>query len=920
MDPVSLVVGVVPLIELVLRTSLLTRAFVNEAKDAKESISVLITELNALHSNLERLKQNIDSENARSIVYPQASVLCSSTSACQVRVQGLHDKLEKAANNRVRQWLWPFDEKEHRKVIQDLRAFAQWMQFGLTIDGCAMLSRTSKDMLEILQRQLDTFQEIQSLGKRTAALEDAVQTHTRALANDRELGERHKILSWISDIQHDQRHHDIRSSRVEDTGGWLLECTEYLRWRDDITCPNVLWCHGIQGSGKSMLASLVIDKLLLSSVETQCPVAYMYFDYRDPETPNSSTLTLSILKQILACLPRMPASVIDICQKSQKQQRRFTQSEAERLIISVAQGLPMVYLVVDALDECEEGKHRMGFLGTMHRLRKVPNIRLIVTSRPHPSDIKNAFQNDPRILIEAKDTDIRLFIYREIARSDVSDLLEEDRGLAQNVIQTIEARAHGMFLLAVLQIQSILKEPTAGGMEEALSNLYQTLPDAFGGTIDRIERLPDSRRLIGISSLMWICHARPLTVPELSEVLAVEIGQKTTRPRHRPPAKVILQCCQGLVTIDDGSSTVRFVHYTVQEYLQAHSDQYFPLAQRLISATCLTYLLFDEFCRGPCDDDWAIESRVENAPFIVYASRHFGIHAAPLEQDPMVNPLLQQFLNTPEAIASCSQIHRWSQEYRYEYWKPEESNSITPLHISCHHGFQESARDLLSRYPQSINVKTRMGTTPLILASSWDNQDIVRVLLDNGGDPYLANWYGNSLHCAAEAGSSDCIQELIDFGMDPDTLTGYAKTPLHCTTDYDRASAAKVLVDNGANLDARDADGGSILHRACFMGAQDVLEMALATGALDIDCTSWDGDTPLHCAVYTGNSTIVETILEAGANPNMENLDKRTPLDHAIDRGRGDLGDLLLSYGAVVAEEREYVLSGDAEILPDRTK
>jgi len=36
--------------------------------------------------------------------------------------------------------------------------FAQWIQFTLTIDGCALLSKTSAEVLETLKHQLETFQ------------------------------------------------------------------------------------------------------------------------------------------------------------------------------------------------------------------------------------------------------------------------------------------------------------------------------------------------------------------------------------------------------------------------------------------------------------------------------------------------------------------------------------------------------------------------------------------------------------------------------------------------------------------------------------------------------------------------------------------------------------------------------------------
>ena len=94
------------------------------------------------------------------------------------------------------------------------------------------------------------------------------------------------------------------------------------------------------------------------------------------------------------------------------------------------------------------------------------------------------------------------------------------------------------FLLPVLQLRTVLKEPTAGEMEDALVSLSRNLPEAFEETIARIQRLPESRRRLGINTLMWICHAkRTLTVFELSEALSVRHGQTKSEPKALPFTK-----------------------------------------------------------------------------------------------------------------------------------------------------------------------------------------------------------------------------------------------------------------------------------------------------------------------------------------------------------------------------------------------
>ena len=51
---------------------------------------------------------------------------------------------------------------------------------------------------------------------------------------------------------------EIASRRANGTGERLLETREMLYW---LRTPEILWCQGIPVSGKTILASLVIDKL-----------------------------------------------------------------------------------------------------------------------------------------------------------------------------------------------------------------------------------------------------------------------------------------------------------------------------------------------------------------------------------------------------------------------------------------------------------------------------------------------------------------------------------------------------------------------------------------------------------------------------------------------------------------------------------
>lgn len=96
------------------------------------------------------------------------------------------------------------------------------------------------------------------------------------------------------------------------------------------------------------------------------------------------------------------------------------------------------------------------------------------------------------------------------------------------------------------------------------------------------------------------------------------------------------------------------------------------------------------------------------------------------------------------------------------------------------------------------------------------------------------------------------------------------------------ADAVRALLEaDPALIDARDKDGSTPLHCAAWKGHVEAATLLLDAGA-DIDAKSQNdhyGDTPLHAAAHGNQRAVVALLLERGANPNAINPAGRTPLD-----------------------------------------
>ena len=151
------------------------------------------------------------------------------------------------------------------------------------------------------------------------------------------------------------------------------------------------------------------------------------------------------------------------------------------------------------------------------------------------------------------------------------------------------------FLLPALHIKMVLEMPTKSKRRKALQTLPPDLGNTMEAVITRIHKLPSSKAKLGIDVLMWLHLAyQPLQLEELQHALSVEAGQTELDLDNIPSQKVILDSCLGLVILDEETRTIRFVHYTLEEYFQGHGGKHFPNGCRTAAEICLTYLNFGD--------------------------------------------------------------------------------------------------------------------------------------------------------------------------------------------------------------------------------------------------------------------------------------------------------------------------------------
>ena len=466
------------------------------------------------------------------------------------------------------------------------------------------------------------------------------------------------------------------------------------------------------------------------------------------------------------------------------------------------------------------------------------------------------------------------------------------------------------FLLPVLQLQGILEAMTKSEVRRYLNNLSPNLGQAFENTIQRIENEPLNRRQVATRALMWVSHARrPLKINELCHALGTNLGDKEFDQDNFPPPRSVIECCYGLIVLDDEGSTVRLVHYTLQDHLQSRRPQVFQQEETYITKVLITYLCLDETTCVISELETE-ESEVSNidhslllaSSFLQYAAANWGHHAK-LSLPSEINELAIEFLdNLPKLTRTTQSVARsltngLGRIQRREPWDSRHRSKRTGLHVVAEFGLVELL-DLLLDRGLDVNAEDSHYNTALHDASIYGQSDALKLLLDRGAEVNAKNIERNTpLYLAVSFSREEVLPELLKQGADVDRLCKDDWSPLHKAADNGHVAIAQMLLDHGASGTGRSLRGLIPLHRAAGRGHIQMVQLLLNYGS-PVDESTWDGWTPLHGASSSGQDEAVKLLLEHGADVNIQSEDKRTALHRACRGGHYAVASRLLTGNA----------------------
>jgi uncharacterized protein len=235
------------------------------------------------------------------------------------------------------------------------------------------------------------------------------------------------------------------------------------------------------------------------------------------------------------------------------------------------------------------------------------------------------------------------------------------------------------------------------------------------------------------------------------------------------------------------------------------------------------------------------------------------------------------------------------------------------------------------------------GTTAVMWAASNGDLELVRALIKAGADVKRKNQFGTSaLTEAATIGAAPIIDALIKAGADPNFRNPEGETPLMAAARSGHVGAATVLLEAGADINAKEQFGGQSALMWAAAQSQPAMVKLLASKGADLDARGvvhqWErkviteprpkdmnkgGFTPLLYAAREGCVECVKNLALAGADLNLEDPDRMTPLNMALFNLHFEAAAMLIDAGADVDKWDFYgrsplYMAADVSTLPTK--
>lgn len=480
------------------------------------------------------------------------------------------------------------------------------------------------------------------------------------------------------------------------------------------------------------------------------------------------------------------------------------------------------------------------------------------------------------------------------------------------------------FLLVRLCVDHLCEQTTPNEILAALREFKnysnskrdgrELLSKLYGKAMAHIHGEGGNRKNLALRVLSWVLKAKEtLTIDELQVAVSVqrERYELDKHGRDLPNREMLLDVCSSLVMIDENTKTVRFAHYTVQEFLQEDTIL-LGVADSNVIMACTTYLSFDIFAQGALGSSSGQVSRMKLHPFHRYAARYLPVHLRDCDEAQSTDFVLR-FLEREGSIDSFLQaLAIWVGDGPGEAHFDGYPKKRTPLHMASSLGHYAASRLLLEN-GADIFAMDSYGQTSLHLAAENGHDKVVQLLIETGfSAPAVYYWQpklDRVLVCivlflgfsvvifgvSSVVGSSVVIAVVSTLGVS----TGFGPK----ATRQGRRFATRMLIKRAADIPAMSSN---VLYRLTRRGLQNAAGLLIEKEAY-INLGGLGERTALFWAALNGHCSVVSLLIDEGANIPDTGISGPAALNMAAEAGHEEVVRLLIERGTYSFKGRESI-------------
>ncbi|KAK1834081.1 ankyrin repeat-containing domain protein [Podospora conica] len=810
-------------------------------------------------------------------------------------------------------------------------------------------------------------------------LESGLSEQTRMLIEDksergRELDSlqaknRRELLRWIatqtSKLECAAIHDKLQRAAVPRTGDWLLNHPLFQDWSEQ-RGPGGLWISGKWGTGKSVLASNIIRRLLdRCRKDDSMACAYMYcsseYPFLSSDANKNADVAFAIsYKRVLGSLLHQLYGALPLDQDLDSlvtlwgQGASLLEVHVEEAIRDVIPMFQQAFVVIDGLDEfqrTDDGEFAVlcEFIGTLVG----SGSSILILSRPEYVDISNAMSGTAVIHIDGKanEDDIIAFVHEQTSRLGRMGRYEEQ------IREELVTRANGVFrwISAVVSYIRHIKTPRARA--EAVKTMPPHLKDVYAKTLERILNQTDITYNYAVMALLWVTHAcRGLTVKEMTEALSIEPGMTSIDDDDRiDPGHVDELCenCQGFLELGSNGQ-YQLPHDSVRDFLVGPPDTHHQgleafwtlraQSHERIAEACLTYLSLDVFGDVKVTSHKQAGELHVQYPLLRYASHHWGDHLAKLGNSvpPQLDTLVRAFLESDNRRELNLQLLRDDDVCGYfgtlksrDRFVFRCARSSVPLHLVAWFGLEHFLPGYFS--DEAFRTQDGFNLLPIEFATLQDKQPVFDWMLghykpkselprevDGGSPNHSKSDTSKEISPRSDGTSSPApfstllllpyalasretwvksLRKVLELGFDANAAEPTrGYTPLHAAAYSANVDGVKVLLEMGADPGVRCLEGQTPFLIAAFYRQQKVARALFDHGGFDISAVGLLGFNALHYFAEYDHALAAEFLDGDGR---MEtSTTGRTPLHFAASASNADSARVLCRWLRGRSEKR----------------